>query len=132
MNEKYKKFNPISLLFTDKALEFINNKRLNSPTILVNLGYRSGGGGCSGGPSSPIPYANVMLVDGENPGEGFTRIETKAGIPVYMAKPLVEVAEKAGNPLVIDAPGLSIFKRLKLEGLDLSSLCKVEREASCH
>jgi len=125
----------LNIRFTDKALRFINAKRLIHPAVLVNLGYRSGGGGCSGGASSaPIPYTNALVVTDGDPGRGFEKVSTDAGIPVYMAKPIYQVAEQAENPLLLDATGL-LTKRLTLEGLDLSPLCQVgqqNQQASCH
>lgn len=77
-----------------------------------------------------------MMVNGGNPGEGFERIKTEAAISIYMAKPLFEVAKQAGNPLLMDAQGVWMFKKLKLEGLDLSPLGMMNGnsngKASCH
>ncbi len=122
----------VNIQFTEKALKFIKTRRLNNPLVLVNLGSRSGGGsgggGCSGGgggggcgegdSSECIPYANVVIVDGKNPGADFLRVDTQAGISVYMAKAIFNRAKQSGNPLFITLKGL-VMKKLSLEGLDL-------------
>ena len=124
----------VNIQFTEKALTFIKTRRLNNPLVLVNLGFRSGGGGsgvggCSGsgcgeGDSSEcIPYANVVMVDGGNPGADFLKVDTQAGIPVYMAKAVFNEAKRSGNPLFITLKGL-VMKRLSLEGLDLTGLAE--------
>ena len=127
----------VNIQFTEKALAFIKTRRLNNPMVLVNLGYRSGGGdssggggcsgsgGCGGGgcgednSSAFIPYANVVMVDGGNPGAGFVKVDTQAGVPVYMAKAVFNRAKRSGNPLFITLKGL-VMKKLSLEGLDLT------------
>ncbi|MBI2847536.1 MAG: hypothetical protein HYX83_00010 [Chloroflexi bacterium] len=115
----------VNIQFTDKALKFIKTRRLMNPLVLVNLGYRTGGGdscgggGCGEGESSAsIPYANVVIVDGGTPGADFVKVDTQAGIPVYMAKAAFDKAKRSGNPLLITLKGL-VMKRLSLEGLDL-------------
>ena len=127
----------VNIQFTEKASTFIKTRRLNNPLVLVNLGFRSGGGGsggggCSGGcgggcgegdSSECTPYANVVMVDGENPGADFLRVDTQAGIQVYMAKAIFNKAKQSGNPLFITLKGL-VMKRLNLEGLDLTGLAK--------
>ncbi len=121
----------VDIEFTEKALTFIRTRRLNNPLILVNLGSRSGsgGGGCSGGgggcgegeSTTSIPYANVVMVDGGNPGTGFVKVDTQAGVPVYMAKAVFDTAKQSGNPLLITLKGL-VMKKLSLEGIDLTPL----------
>lgn len=34
----------VNIQFSDKALTFIKTRRLNSPLVLVNMGFRTGGG----------------------------------------------------------------------------------------
>lgn len=122
----------VNIQFTEKALTFIKTRRLNNPLVLVNLGSRSGGGGCEGegkgsggcgegGSSTSTPNVNVVVVDGENPGADFLRVDTQAGIQVYMAKAVFNRAKQSGNPLFITLKGL-VMKRLILEGLDLTGL----------
>ncbi|MBI2832673.1 MAG: hypothetical protein HYX79_10500 [Chloroflexi bacterium] len=124
----------LNIQFTEKALTFIKTRRLTNPTVLVNLGFRSGGessGGCSGGgggggcgegeSGTCIPYANVVMVDGESPGAEFVKVDTQAGVPVYMAKAAFDTAKRSGNPLFITLKGL-VMKKLSLEGLDLAPL----------
>lgn len=122
----------VNIQFTEKALTFIKTGRLNNPLVLVNVGFRSGGddasgcsgGGCSGGESESctrIPYANVVIVNGDDPGAGFVKVETPAGIPVYMAQAAFKIARQSGNPLFITVKGL-VLKKLSLEGLDLTPL----------
>lgn len=122
----------VNIQFTEKALTFIKTSRLNNPLVLVNLGFRSGGddssgcsgGGCSGGEgdsSTRIPYANVVMVDGGNPGAGFVKVDTQAGVPVYMAEAAFNISKRSGNPLFITLKGL-VMKKLSLEGLDLTLL----------
>ncbi len=135
MEHQHEKTSPLNILFSHGALSFINKRGLTEHMILVNLIYRAGGGGCSGGPSTPTPHASVIMVEGVDPGEGFERVETRAGVPIYMAKPLFEAGKRAGNPLMLNVSGVWMFKRLKLEGLDLSPLRGTagdQGEASCH
>ena len=63
------------------------------------------------------------MVDGENPGADFLRVDTQAGISVYMAKAIFNRAKQSGNPLFITLKGL-VMKRLSLEGLDLTGLAE--------
>lgn len=139
----------VNIQFTEKALTFIKTRRLNNPLVLVNMGFRSGsgdssggcsgGGGCGGGGSGEgdssacIPYANVVMVDGGNPGAGFVKVNTQAGVPVYMAKAAFNRAKRSGNPLFITLKGL-VMKKLSLEGLDLTPSADQNslKEASCH
>lgn len=134
----------VNIQFTDKALIFIKTRRLNNPLVLVNLGYRSGGGGggcsgggggCSGGGESTtsIPYANVVLCDGGNPGTGFVKVDTQAGVPVYMAEAVFDTAKRSENPLFITLKGL-VMRKISLEGLDLTPLAdqNSQKGSSCH
>lgn len=105
-----------------RAAKYIINRRMNNPTVLVNLAFRMGSGGCSGGASKPTPNVSILLVDGRDPGTGFKKVLTTENLPIYLAKPLYELATKTGNPLMLDATGVWKFKQLKLEGLNLSSL----------
>ncbi len=135
----------VNIQFTDKALAFIKTRRLNNPLVMVNMGFRStsgdSSGGCSGGgsgcgegdSSACIPYANVVMVDGGNPGPGFVKVDTQAGVPVYMAKAAFNRAKRSGNPLLITLKGL-VMKKLSLEGLDLTPSAdqNSQKEANCH
>lgn len=134
----------VSISITDKATAFVKSKRLTNPLILANLCYRSesgggggdscGGGGCGEGDSGPaVPYLNAIIVDGGKPGGAFVRVDTEAGIPVYLAKTLHTMALRSGNPLIVTVKGL-VLKRLALEGLDLTSAPRQSSEGnqSCH
>ncbi len=134
----------VNIQFSDKALTFIKTRRLNSPLVLVNMGFRTGGGGssgcggggCSGGEGDStacIPYANIVMVDGGNPGADFVKVDTQAGIPVYMAKAAFNRAKRSGNPLFITLKGL-VMKKLSLEGLDLTPSAdqNSQKGTSCH
>ncbi len=145
----------LNIQFSDKALTFIKTRRLNNPLVLVNLGYRTGGddssgcgGGCSGGgggggggggcggegdSTNCIPFANVVMVDGGNPGADFVKVDTEAGITVYMAKKVFNAAQKSTNPLSITLKGM-VMKKLSLEGLDMTPLAskKSQQGESCH
>lgn len=124
----------VNVQFTERALAFIKKCRLTNPSILINLGFRSGGGGCGGsGASSSVPYINIIMVEGGNPRGAFVRVDTPVGISVYMAKPIFDAAKKNGNPLLMDVKGL-VMKKLKLEGLDPSSLIggRSHSGVSCH
>lgn len=117
----------VNIQIDEKVLKFIQSRRLREPLILVNLGTRSGGGGCEGsggcggegGPSTSTPYVNVVMVDGGKPNSSFVKVETQAGIPVYLAKSVFNMAKLSENPLFITLKGL-VMKRLSLEGLDLT------------
>jgi len=121
----------INVLITDKAAAFIKSKRLINPLILVNFGFRSSGGegcgdscggGCDEGNSGPkVAYISAIIVDGGKPGDRFVKVDTAAGIPVYLAKRVYDVARQSGNPLIVNIKGL-VMKKLSLEGLDLTSL----------
>ena len=121
----------INVLITDKAAAFIKSKRLINPLILVNFGFRSSGGegcgggcggGCDEGNSGPkVAYINAIIVDGGKPGGGFVKVDAAAGIPVYLAKRVYDVARQSGTPLIVNIKGL-VMKKLSLEGLDLTSL----------
>lgn len=119
--------NSVNIEIEEKARKFIQSRRIKAPMILVNLGTRSGGGGCEGsggcgegGSSASTPYVNVMIVDGGKPGSGFVKVDTQAGIPVYLAKPVFNMAKLTENPLFITVKGL-VMKSLSLEGLDLTA-----------
>ncbi len=73
------------------------------------------------------------MVEGENPGADFVKVDTQAGIPVYMARIAFNRAKRNGNPLFITLKGL-VMKRLSLEGLDLSPSIdpNSQKGASCH
>ena len=86
----------VNIQIEDKAFKFIRSRRIKTPMILVNPGTRSGGGGCDSsggcgesGSSTSSPCVNVMMVDGRKPGKGFVLVDTQAGIPVYLAKPVL-------------------------------------------
>lgn len=122
----------INIQISEQAASFIKSRRVNEPVILVNLGFRSSGGqasgGCGGGgcgdegSSGPqVGYLNAILVDGGKPGADFVRVETAAGIPVYLAKQVyAKAARQHGNTLIVTVKGL-VMKKLNIEGLDLTS-----------
>ncbi len=131
----------VNVQISDKARAFIKSRRLANPIILVNLSTRSsqggsdscgggsgsscgGGGGdsCGGGGSSyspPVNYVNTIIVDGGQPGPDFIKVDTAAGIPVYLAKKAYDIALKGHKTLIIDVKGM-IMKKLTVEGLDLT------------
>ena len=116
----------VNIQIEDKALKFIQSRRIKTPMILVNLGTVSGGGACDGGggcgdsgSSASAPCVNVMMVDGGKPGNAFVKVDTQAGIPVYFAKPVFNIAKLSENPLFITVKGL-VMKSLSLEGLDFT------------
>ncbi len=117
----------VNIVVTANAQKFIESKRLKEPLVLVNLGSRSGGGGCEGdwgcggggsGSTTSTACANVIMVDGGNPGADFVKVDTESGIPVYLARTVFNAAKMSDNPLFIDVKGL-VVKRLIVEGLDL-------------
>lgn len=134
IDRKLEEVSSCNIQLHPRAVSYITQQRLSNPTVLVNLAYRMGGGGCSGGASKPTPHVSVLLVDGRDPGTGFKKVVTTDHLPIYLAKPLYELATKTGNPLMLDAKGVWKFKQLKLEGLDLNSLKKNgdSKAASCH
>jgi len=133
----------LSISVTDKAAAFIKSKRLKNPLILVNLSQRSadsgggcgdscGGGGCGEGQSGhAAPIVSVMMVEGGKVGSNFVRVDTGAGIPVYVAKSLYEVALRSGIPLTVTVKGL-VMKKLVVEGLDLTSPSTHSTEGESH
>lgn len=129
----------VNIQIAERALKFIQSRRLREPLVLVNLGTKSGGGGCEGsggcgGESGPsTPSVNVVMVDGGKPGSGFVKVETQAGIPIYLAKSVFNMAKLSENPLFITLKGL-VMKRLILEGLDLTASPgqNSQDESSCH
>ncbi|OGO22795.1 MAG: hypothetical protein A2144_07730 [Chloroflexi bacterium RBG_16_50_9] len=118
----------VNIQISDKAAAFIKSRRLINPVILVNFGFRSsggdgcgGGGGCGEGDSgSKVAYLNAIIVDGGNPGADFVKIDTGAGVPVYLAKMVYDKARQSGNTLTVTLKGL-VMKKLSLEGLDMTS-----------
>ena len=116
----------VNIQIEDKALKFIQSRRIKEPMILVNMGTRSGGGSCDGGggcgeggSNTSVPCVNVMMVGGSKPGNAFVLVDTQAGIPVYLAKPVFNMAKLSENPLFITIKGL-VMKSLSLEGLDFT------------
>ncbi len=127
--------NEVNILITEKALKYIQSRKLKEPLIVAILGSRSGGGGCEGdggcggggggcggegGGSENTPCLNVVLANGGNPGKGFVKVETPSGIPVYLSRAVFNRAKRSKNPLLVTVKG-AIVKRLNLEGLDLTS-----------
>ncbi len=110
----------VNIQIEDKALKFIQSRGIKEPMILVNLGTRSGGESCDGGSSTSAPCVNVMMVDGGKPGSGFVKVDTQAGIPIYLAKPVFDMAKRSENPLFITIKGF-VMKSLSLEGLDFTA-----------
>ena len=126
---------PLETHFTDKALRFIRAARMQNPQVLVNLEYYRpvSGGCCGGGMGDPVPIAKARLVDNLNPREGFMKIETKEGIPIYIANAIYESATKSGSLLIIDLGGF-IRRSLKIEGLNLNHLAgnNTKQRSGCH
>ncbi len=133
----------IDIQISDKAAVFIKSKRLINPVILVNAGFRSSGGegcgdscggGCDEGKSGPnVAYVNTILVDGGTPGADFVKIDTTAGIPVYLARPVYEAARKCKSTLTVSVKGL-VMKKLSVEGLDSTALSNQgsSEKPGCH
>lgn len=135
----------IDIQITEKAALFIKSKRLMEPLILVNLCSRTdsgegcsgggcGGGGCDGENTGPaVPFINVIMVDGGKPGDDFIKVDTAAGIPVYMAKSVYNMAQRSKNPITVTVKGL-VLKRLSLEGLDLAPRAgeSSQEKKNCH
>ena len=117
--------NSVNIQFEDKALKFIQSRRLQSPAVLVNMATMSGGGacdgggGCGGGNSNSAPCLNVMMVDGNKAIKGFVKVDTQAEIPVYLARSVFDFAQKSDNPLFITLKGL-VMKSLSIEGFNFS------------
>lgn len=134
----------VNIQISEKAAAFIKSRRLVEPVILINLSSRSsqsngsgdscGGSGdsCCGGSgdgcggdssgnssSPPVYYVNTIIIDGGQPGDDFTKVDTGARIPVYLTKKVYNIALKDKKTLIIDVKGL-VMKKLVLEGLDLT------------
>ncbi len=67
-----------------------------------------------------VTTLTVVLADGKQPGNNFVRIDTQAGVPVYMVKWLHDSAAAKKILLTVDVKGL-VMKRLTLDGIDLST-----------
>lgn len=129
--------NPINIQISDKAASFVKSRRLTNPVILINLGFRSsggdscgdgcgggggGGGGCDEGKSGPkTAFVNAIIIDGGKPGTDFVKVDTSAGIPVYLARRVYNAAQKSGTTLIVNVKGM-VMKKLSLEGLDLTAV----------
>ena len=121
----------INIQISDKAAVFIKSRRLVNPVILVNVSFRSSGGegcgdscggGCDEGKSGPnVAYVNTIIVDGGTPGADFVKVNTTAGIPVYLARRAYEAARKCESTLIVNVKGL-VMKKLSVEGLDSTAL----------
>lgn len=125
---------PLEIHFTDKALRFIQVRKMKDPKILVYLKNKPiSGGCCGGGMNALIPTAEVRMIENGKLGEGFVKLPSRGGPQIYFAKSLYDIALKTPDPLIIDVTGF--FRRtLKIEGLNLNYLKgKDSRErASCH
>ncbi len=135
----------VNIHISDKAATFINSRRLVNPVILVNAGFRSSGGegcggGCGGGggcdedqSGQNVAYLNAILVEGGKPGADFIKVDTAAGIPVYLARPVYEAARKCESTLIVTVKGL-VMKKLSIEVLDLTALSNrgSSEQPNCH
>lgn len=119
----------VPIVISERAAAWIKSKKLTSPMVLVNAVQKTQsneggcGDGCSGGcgeggSKEMATTVTVVLADGKQPGNNFVRIDTQAGIPVYMVKWLHDPAAAKRMLLTIDVKGL-VMKRLTLDGIDL-------------
>ena len=117
---------PFEIHFSDKIPIFLKESKIPNPKFVISLEYyqvQTGGGCfCSGEMQvDSLPRCKIELVEHFVPGKGFIMVSTKEGIPVYMAKPIYDIAVKLKSNIRVDTKG-PLRKTLTLEGIDLSSL----------
>jgi uncharacterized protein (DUF779 family) len=95
---------PLAVSLTEEALNRIKTLEAN-PQLTVTLGYVRESP--SGGTCEPAPHLKVKLTTHTAWGR-YVKLESQAGIPVYISKPLYGSITKIGLPLKME---ISLFKK---------------------
>jgi len=105
---------------TENAKAFI--RKMERPLVVVFLGeqmkLRGGAGDPMGFHSVPSYNYLVAAFEGKDlnePPAGFVKIDTTAGIPVYIMKPIFNAIKEQQGKLIIDVAGFWKMKRLVAE-----------------
>jgi uncharacterized protein (DUF779 family) len=107
---------PLEVSLTEGALNRIKTLGAANPQLAVTVGYVkefSGGGGTR----ESAPHLKVKLTN-RNVGRRFVKLESKAGVPVYISEPLYGSITKIGLPLKME---IGLFKKsLLISGLRIN------------
>jgi hypothetical protein len=112
-----------NIQFTKKALAFIRSKGLKKPSIMINIDYTRTR-------CCITPRLVVDLADSVDAGENFLKIETSAGIPIYVRRELIDTAGGNKRSFDIDTTGSWRLERLRTKGFKSDMLTTAHRYPS--
>lgn len=116
---------PLEVSLTEKALNLITSLEMCNPQLMITLGYvrQFSGGYCGRGISKPTPHLKVKLSN-RNVDGGFVKLESKAGISVYISEPIYGSITKIGVPLKME---IGFFKKaFVVSGLHVNNLVEAD------
>lgn len=99
-----------------EATRLVRESRLEKPCVKVSLDYKPPV--CTSSFCRKRPYISVSVAEEDSVNEAYVRVASDSGIPVYIAGPLFELANREGKSVKIETRGVWKFRRLVLEGLD--------------
>ena len=106
----------MDLSLTSEVSRLVQESRLDKPCIRISLEYKPPV--CTSSFCRKRPYISVNIVDERSIQEGFARVASYEGIPIHIANPLMELANREGKPIKIEVSGAWKFRKLVLKGLD--------------
>jgi len=112
-----------NIQFTKKALDFIRSKGLKKPSIMINIDYIRTR-------CCVTPRLVVDLADTVDAGENFLKIETSAGIPIYVRRELIDTVGGNKRSFDIDTTGSWRLERLRAKGFKSNLLTPAHRYLS--
>lgn len=111
-----------NIQFTKKALDFIRSKGLKKSSIMINIDYIR--------THCCVTPRLVDLADTVDAGENFLKIETSAGIPIYVRRELIDTVGGNKRSFDIDTTGSWRLERLRAKGFKSNLLTPAHRYLS--
>ena len=106
----------MKLSLSEDAYKLVCERHLERPCIMISLVYKPPV--CTSSFCRKRPFVLVSAVDESSVDRSFVKVVSDLGVPVYIASPLFELANRESKPVRIKVIGIWKLRKLFQEGLD--------------
>jgi len=106
----------LKLSLSEDAYRLVSERHLEKPCIKISLVYKAPV--CTSSFCKKRPFVLVSAVDESSVDKSFVKVVSDLGLPVYIASPLFELANRQNRPVSIKVTGIWRLRKLVQEGLD--------------